>query len=139
MAYMCLWNKNCNFAPARVLLPLQSKLCKNQKIFYIVLSDIRITRIIMNVSFLWHSLHYLQVAKRLYCARHHTKSQMLHTKNSLDKQVWFAHRDYHFSKGPSTGKTRKKWRGRGQENNDSLKKKKRFWPQMSQHMGRCKG
>lgn len=78
----------------------------------------------MNVSFLQHSLHYLQVAKRLYCARHHTKSQMLHTKNGLDKQVRFAHRDYHFSRGPSTGKNRKKWRGRGRENNDSLKKKR---------------
>lgn len=87
MPYIYLWKKNCNFAPARVLLPLQSKLCWKQKIFYIVLSDIRITRVTMNVSFLWHSLHYLQGAKRLYCAKHHTKSQMLHTKNGLDKQV----------------------------------------------------
>lgn len=38
-------------------------------------------------------------------------------KNGLHKSVWSARRGYHLSRGPSREKNRKKWRGRGQENN----------------------
>lgn len=156
MPYIYFWNRNCNLVTWIVHVssyPAKVNYAGNKRFLFIFLPDNRITRIIMNVSFLWHSLHYLQVAKRLYCAKHYTRSQTLHTTNI--QQVCFAHRDSCFSRvlsqrkpGKSGGEKDRQtvtvWKKKKEGGRERIKKKinkikKEFQPQMSQHTGRHNG